>query len=146
MNKQRENMPVFETHAVDDALAVLTPHRTHSIRLTQPSLESSPSLQFENDGALQKSRNAWPGNRWPPTSSNLVCWRDLPVCQHRSVLRPLGVSTHAINQCYDASLKVNSSARIRTNAKIHLPQQTSDSIGSRFLIIFSEKSHALINE
>ena len=60
------------------------------------------------------------------TSSSLVCSLDLPVCQHRSVLCPLGVPTHAINECYDASLKANSSAKEYERTPNSLLPQESD--------------------
>ena len=73
----------------------------------------------------EKSRNPWPGHRWPATSSSLVCSRDLPACQHRSVLCPLGIPTHAINQpvlrcCRQSELV---SHGIRTNAQFSSEQQ-----------------------
>ena len=75
----------------------------------------------------EKSRNAWPGNRWSAASSSLVCPRDLPVYQRRSVC-PLVIPTHAMNQtvlryCPHSELV---SHRIRTNAKFCPQQQTSD--------------------
>ena len=70
---------------------------------------------------------SWPGHRWPATSSSLVCSRGLPVFRHRSVLCPLGIPTHSINEtvlrCCPQSELV--SHRIRTNAQFSL-QQTSD--------------------
>ena len=124
MNKQQENMPVFEEMHVDDgALAAhTTPYPTRSASRSPLRACSSKTMGLYSNH--EKSRNPWPGNRWPATSSSLVCSRDLPVCQHRSVLCPLGIPTHS-KQCYDAALKVNSSGTIRTNAKFSL-QQKSD--------------------
>ena len=100
----------------------LCSHHTvpHSIRLTQSPLESSPSLQFENDGALQKSReitrlrdHEMPGQatarqlRAAALSVRVIYLSvsTVPCCVH--LVFPL---TRSTNQCYDTALKVNSSA------------------------------------
>ena len=109
------------------AHSLLTPHRT---RLDPPyAVLSELAVRKRWDSIVnhEKSRNPWPGNRCPATSSSLVCSRDLPVCQHRSVLCPLGIPAQAINptalRCYPQSELP--SHRIRTNAKFSLQQQTS---------------------
>ena len=99
----------------------LCSHHTvpHSIRLTQSPLESSPSLQFENDGALQKSReitrlrdHEMPGQatarqlRAAALSVRVIYQpaSTAPLCR----VFPL---TRSTKQCYDASLKVISSSK-----------------------------------
>ena len=77
---------------------------------------------------LEKSRNTWPSNLWPSTGSSPVCSRVLSVCQHRPVLHPLGIPTHAIKQtvircCSQSEL---ASHRIRTNATLSRQQQTTE--------------------
>ena len=106
------------------AHSLLTPHRTRPDPPHAVPSELAVRKRRASTVNHEKSRSPWPGNRWPATSSSLVCSRDLPVCQHRSVLCPLGIPTHS-KQCYDAALKVNSSGTIRTNAKFSL-QQKSD--------------------
>ena len=56
---KHENIPVFEMHAVDGALAVCSHHTvSHSIRLTQSSLESSPELAVRKRwGSIVITRN-----------------------------------------------------------------------------------------
>ena len=43
---------------------------------------------------------------WPATSSRIVYSRVPPVCQHRPVLYPRGIATHAINQNQGLPIKV----------------------------------------
>ena len=45
----------------------------------------------------EKSCNAWTIKCCPATRSSFICWHVPPVCQHRPVLCPRGIATHAIN-------------------------------------------------
>ena len=111
MNKQPENIPVFEMHDVDCALAAnTTPYPTQSASCSPVRACSSKTMGLNSN--CEKSRNPWPGNRWPATSSSsLACSRHLPqssgtvpCCVHSAF--PL---TRSTKQCYDAALKLNSS-------------------------------------
>ena len=107
------------------------------------SLESSPSFHSKTMGLYsnhEKSRNhempgqATAGQLQAASLSVRVIY---PVCQHRSVLCPLGVPNHAIHQtvllirCFPQSELV--SQIIRTNAKlcVQQPSDHSFSIGPR---------------
>ena len=109
MSVQHENIPVFDMHVDVCALAA------HTTSCPTRSASRSPfracgSKRWDSTVNNEKSRNPWPGNRWPATSSSLVCSRDLPA-PHRSVLCPLGIPlTPSMKQCYDATLNVKSPA------------------------------------
>ena len=112
----------------------LCSHHTapHSIRLAQSSLVPSELEVGKRWGStVTTSNHEMPGQATAGQlqAVSLICSRDLPVCQHRSVLCPLGVPTHAINRtvlrCFPQSELV--SQRLRTNAKFSLPQTSDDS-------------------
>ena len=92
---------------------------------------------------LEKSRNPWPGNGWPASSNSLVCSRVLPVCQHRSVLWPRDIPTHAIKQAvlrrYLQSELVSHRQPKTTKERQIIPTATNMrfSNGSRSLMILS---------
>ena len=95
-------------------------------------------------GLCRGGRNLWPGNRWQDESSGLVCSRDQPVFQQRAVLCPLGIPTHAINQCRDAALKCTRQPH-NTNERQILSTTTKLRFffdGSRSLKIFSSSHTA----
>ena len=85
-------------------------------------------------------------DRCPAGSNSPVCSRVLPVCQHRFVRYPLGISASAINQTMPvAAVKVSYVLSIRTHlngmnqiAEFSLGQAEDDShVGSRSLMIVS---------
>ena len=97
-------------------------------------------VRFEN-----KPPSIWSSERPRPVVNNSsVCSRVLPVCQHRPVRYPLGISTSAINQTMPAAavkvsyVRTSPKKAMNHNAEFSLEQQTTyySYIGSRFLIMY----------